>query len=294
MIHKNDLVSVVIPCYNHANFLGEAIESVLAQTYSHFEIIVVDDGSTDNTAEIAAAYRVAQCLRQSNQGLSAARNAGIRNSNGKYLVLLDADDRLLPNALQSGIDAFDRQPECGFVSGHVQNVADDGSPISTPETNCGESDHYRLFLQSCYIRTTGAVMFRSTIFQSGELYNPALVAVADLDLYLRMSRKFPVTCHHQVVIQYRKRPDSMSRDAALMLRESLAVLHSQRKYVKDNPTLMTSYQIGLKTTERHYGDRLMQQIHRGIRHSQWKTVIRDLFVLLIHAPRRLVHAILPG
>src|ERR671912_965329 len=110
------LVSVVIPCYNQAHFLGEAIESVLSQTYPHFEIVVVDDGSTDNTQEVAARYPGVRYIRQENQGLAGARNAGIRRSNGSYLVFLDADDRLLPEALEVGLEHLNAHPECAFVS----------------------------------------------------------------------------------------------------------------------------------------------------------------------------------
>src|SRR5919107_192619 len=105
-----DLVSVVIPCYNQAHFLSEAIESVLAQTYPYFEIIVVDDGSTDNTSEVAGRYSGVRCIRQDNQGLSGARNSGLRHSKGEYLVFLDADDRLLPQALEVGLECLRAYP----------------------------------------------------------------------------------------------------------------------------------------------------------------------------------------
>src|SRR5918997_500688 len=109
---EEGLVSVVIPCYNQAHFLGEAIESVLSQTYPHFEVVVVDDGSTDNTQEVAARYPGVRYIRQENQGLAGARNAGIRRSNGSFLVFLDADDRLLPRALEAGLKALKEHPEC--------------------------------------------------------------------------------------------------------------------------------------------------------------------------------------
>src|SRR5215204_1671374 len=101
------LVSVVIPCYKQAHFLGEAIESVLAQSYPNFEIIVVDDGSPDNTSEVAASYPRVRLVRQENQGLSAARNSGLSRSEGEYVVFLDADDRLLPGALQVGLECLE-------------------------------------------------------------------------------------------------------------------------------------------------------------------------------------------
>ncbi len=100
MVRKDEeaLVSVVIPCYKQAHFLPEAIKSVLAQTYSGVEAIVVDDGSPDNTSEVACRHRDVRCIRQQNQGLSGARNTGLRESRGSFVMFLDADDRLLRNA----------------------------------------------------------------------------------------------------------------------------------------------------------------------------------------------------
>src|SRR5262245_35605245 len=120
------LVSVIIPCYNKSDFLGETIESVLCQTYRHFEIIVVDDGSSDNSMAIAARYASAHYLYQSTQGPSVARNTGLWASKGSYVVFLDADDRLLPAALEIGVNVLAAHPECAFVSGHVQLITKDG------------------------------------------------------------------------------------------------------------------------------------------------------------------------
>src|SRR5438874_6230903 len=99
---KAGLVSVIIPCYNQAHFLHEAIQSALAQTYSHREILVVDDGSADNTAEVTAGFAGIRYIRQENSGVSTARNTGLRESRGEYLIFLDADDRLLPDAVRVG------------------------------------------------------------------------------------------------------------------------------------------------------------------------------------------------
>src|SRR5690348_130160 len=116
--HENaTLVSVVITTYNHARFLGEAIESVLAQTVPPFEVIVVDDGSTDDPAAVVRRYPQLRLIRQRNQGLAAARNTGWRASGGSYLVFLDADDRLLPNALAANLRRLAEWPECAFAYG---------------------------------------------------------------------------------------------------------------------------------------------------------------------------------
>ena len=97
-------ISVVIPCYNHGAYLATAINSVLAQNYQPFEIIVVDDGSTDNTKEVACGFEKVQYLYQTNQGLSAARNTGIKRSTGDYIIFTDADDWFLPDALETNLE----------------------------------------------------------------------------------------------------------------------------------------------------------------------------------------------
>src|SRR5918994_3621037 len=123
------LVTVVIPCYNQAHFLGEAIESVLSQSYPNFEILVVDDGSTDDTSEVAGRYpQQVRLIRQENRGLAGARNTGIGHARGEYLVFLDADDRLLPEALEAGGGGVEAPPGGAFFSGRRGNIEADRSP----------------------------------------------------------------------------------------------------------------------------------------------------------------------
>src|SRR5438552_14718440 len=111
------LVSVIIPCYNQADFLHQAIKSALAQTYSHREILVVDDGSTENIAELTSSYPRVRYIRQENSGVSAARNTALTHSRGEYLVCLDADDRLLPDALDRWVNYLRDDQDCGFAAG---------------------------------------------------------------------------------------------------------------------------------------------------------------------------------
>src|SRR5919112_3168501 len=121
------LVSVIIPSYNHAHYLGEAIESVLSQSYRNFEIIVVDDGSTDNTSEVASHYEEVRLVRQENRGLAGARNSGLAEAEGEYLVFLDADDRLLPRALEVNLTELAAHPQCALVAGYQWLIEADGS-----------------------------------------------------------------------------------------------------------------------------------------------------------------------
>ncbi len=108
-------VSIIIPTYNHAKYLPDAIKSCLAQTYPDIEIIVVDDDSTDNTREVVARYSQVTYIHQPNQGPATARNTGWRQSRGAYLQFLDADDLLLPTKIEKCMAVFDSHPEIGVV-----------------------------------------------------------------------------------------------------------------------------------------------------------------------------------
>src|SRR5713101_1476950 len=164
--HKNvrmpesGLVSVIIPCYNQAHFLHEAIQSALAQTYSHREIFVVDDGSTDNTAEVTAGFAGIRYTRQENSGVSAARNSGLKESRGEYLVFLDADDRLLPEALEVGVNCLHQHPDCAFASGHCRLITAAGWVLAKPEQLHVVRDHYLELLRDNYIWCPGSVIYR--------------------------------------------------------------------------------------------------------------------------------------
>jgi glycosyltransferase involved in cell wall biosynthesis len=125
------LVSVIINVYNGEAYLAEAIDSVQAQTYAHRELIVVDDGSTDGTAGVAARYGDAlRCLRQENAGIGAARNLGIEHARGEYLAFLDADDRFVADKLERQLAAFAEDPSLDMVFGHVREFL---SPDLAPE-----------------------------------------------------------------------------------------------------------------------------------------------------------------
>jgi glycosyltransferase involved in cell wall biosynthesis len=123
------LVSVIIPVYNGESFLGEAIESILAQTYSPLELIVVDDGSTDRTSEIARSYPQIIYIRQTNGGTAAARNQGIQAARGEYLAFLDSDDVWLPGKLTLQMKAFEADPTLEIVSGFVEQFVSLGESL---------------------------------------------------------------------------------------------------------------------------------------------------------------------
>ena len=278
------LVSVVIPCYNQAHFLGEAIESALAQTYPHLEIVVVDDGSTDNIAAVVAGYPEVRCLRQENQGLSAARNTGLRHSIGERLVFLDADDRLLPRAIEVGLSCLRDHPECAFVYGHSRFMAFDGSSFQGPPQPRVEGDYYLALLQGCPIFATGSVMYRREIFELVGDFEPSLSPAADYDLYYRIARQFPIRCHGETIAEYRKHGTSMTRSGELMLRYNLAALRSQWKHVKRSRQQTEAYKTGIRFWKRVWGHYVIEQIRAAMAEGEWKRATEGMLSLLRYSP----------
>src|SRR6266700_4494827 len=278
------LVSVVIPCYDQAHFLSEAIESVLAQSYPHFELVVVDDGSSDNTAAIAGTYPGVRYIRQTNAGLSAARNTGLRHSLGKYLVFLDADDRLLANALEAGLQCFTSHPECAFVYGYGRCMEVDGSwsPGALPQHV--EGDYYLALLRNSPIASPGCVMYRREIFELLDGFDTSLSPAADYDLYYRIARQFPIRCHDQTIAEKREHDTNMTRSSELMLRTSLTALHLQWKHVKRNSERKEAYKIGIKFCKQLYGRPVVEQVHAAVTEGQWKRATQGILTLLRYSP----------
>jgi glycosyltransferase involved in cell wall biosynthesis len=138
----NPLVSVIIPVYNGEKYLGEAVQSVLEQDYRPLEIIVVDDGSTDRSAEIASSYAEVRYFHQENQGVSAARNAAIAMAMGEFLAFLDADDRWTPNKLSVQIGYHLAHPDIGYTITHQRIQLEPGAPVQAAfKRELLETDH---------------------------------------------------------------------------------------------------------------------------------------------------------
>jgi glycosyltransferase involved in cell wall biosynthesis len=282
------LVSVIIPCYNQAHYLGETIESVLNQTHQNFEIVVVDDGSTDNTAEVASSFPQVKLLQQENQGRPAVgRNNGFRASSGEYIVFLDSDDRLVPDALEVGLRHLVDYPERAFVSGHARFIDAKGEPLPTEQRPCVERDHYEALLNENYIWTPGTVMFRRSAIERAGSFNPSLrmKGSEDYDLYLRLARESPVYCHDRAVVEYRQHGNSLSRNSATMLKATLTVHGAQWPYVKGNKRYEEAYRKGRKFYQRYYGEWLVEKIRGHVRtRNEWPQAFEGMKVLVRYHP----------
>jgi glycosyltransferase involved in cell wall biosynthesis len=222
------LVSVIIPCYNQAHYVPEAIKSVLAQSYQNIEIVVVDDGSTDNTREIAERMEV-KYIYQKNGGLSAARNTGIDKSTGEFLVFLDSDDWLLADAIAINVMYLNKRPEAVFVAGSHQKIGANGVIAETRKELT--LTPYQQLLHQNYIGMIAAVMFRRSILQQYR-YDTTLHSCEDYDLYLKITRDHEVINHLQEIAAYRIHGNSMSGNIHRMIHDVSKVLKRQKSNLR--------------------------------------------------------------
>ena len=282
------LISVVIPCYNQAQFLPDAIASVLHQTWPNVELIVVDDGSTDDTSRIAAQFASVRCLRQSNKGLAAARNAGLGCSTGQYIAFLDADDRLLPEALEHGAQCLVNNPDYAFVHGDYRRIAEDGSPANANMVDKpapGRTGYLGL-LENNYIAMHGTVLYRRDILESIRGFDSSLPACEDYELYLRIARQYSFGYHPHLVAEVREHSRKMSRDFSLMLRTSLRVLQSQKPFLNGNKQFEQAFDNGTAFWRECYGERGVASVYFRLRtEGLQRSTLRDMMALFYHYPR---------
>lgn len=283
---SHPLVSIIIPCYNQAQFLDAAIQSVLDQTYPTIEIIVVDDGSTDATHEHALRYPTVHYLHQDNQGLSAARNTGTRVSHGEFLVFLDSDDQLLPEAVQTNAEYLQADAKLGFVAGHFRYINTDGSFQHENERHCIGSDYYVHFLINNFIGMHGAVMYRRAVIEAVGGFDSAMRACEDYDLYLRISRTYPIVCHGALLTEYRRHGQGISNNSALMLASATQILERERRNFADQSDrrLLAAYQRGRTTWRNRYGRELLIGIVDSLKRGQLLVASVRLRDLLPHIP----------
>jgi len=223
---ENPLISVIIPTHNCADYIADTIESVLAQTYGEYEIIVVDDGSTDDTKSALAPYMgKIHYLHQNNRGVAAARNAGIARARGEYIAFLDADDIWFPTKLALQVHALEANPAVGLAFADFLDFDDTGvtrssrlntwpqakawftrHQLGNSEIACGPM--YEELLQACWIHASSAVVKRHVLGVVG-LFGEAFLTGEDYELWLRVAQRYPFLWVNRVLSGYRYRAQSI-------------------------------------------------------------------------------------
>jgi glycosyltransferase involved in cell wall biosynthesis len=231
-------ISVIMPAYNVEQFLAPSIESVLAQTYRDWELVIVDDGSTDRTGDIGEAYarkdaRI-RVIHQDNGGLSAARNTAMRHARGEFFALLDSDDLWDPDFLSSQMAMFASQRDADIVTGNARNLGGhwDGKPArpwpdNRPRPDLAEilRDEEAVFIMS---------IFRRSVYQAVGEFDERMRSNEDYDYWLRAAAAgFQFVRNDRPLGDYRRRNDSLSASDVRMLDGLLGVYRKLRPALVD-------------------------------------------------------------
>lgn len=232
-------VSVVIPAYNYAHFLREAVDSVLNQTHPRVELVVVNDGSTDDTKDILDSYgdRLV-AVHQQNLGLSAARNTGIRTASHAFIAFLDADDVWEPDKLACQMARFAELPaDYGLVACDRGVIYRDGQrqpeeiAFRKTKLTSRELTAANLLMRSHF--SPSAVVARRACFDTCGFFDPALRSTEDRDMWIRIAEQWRLFWDERVLCYIRKHGDNMSANAPRMKRNMLKVLRAARQRNRD-------------------------------------------------------------
>jgi glycosyltransferase involved in cell wall biosynthesis len=198
--------SVVIPSFNSAPVAGRAIESVLSQTCRDFDVVVVDDGSADSTADVLRSYRGRiQCIHQANSGAAAARNRGIAASDGQYVAFLDADDIWYPHKLGEIEKAIAAHPGAGLFYSDYKAVTGEGRPLRVERCRHVVGQGYGFLLLHNFMQTSTVVCKREC-FDACGLFHEAFRRREDWDMWLRIARRFSLVHVPSVLGEYTLEP----------------------------------------------------------------------------------------
>jgi len=212
VILKSPAISVIIPTYNRAGLLARAVDSVLNQTFQDFELIVVDDGSTDRTAEVLAGYQDRLILlSKPHRGVSAARNQGLTSARGEWIAFLDSDDYWLPEKLAVQVDFFLHHPQA-LICQTEEIWYRNGRRVNPGKRHVKPSgDIFQMSLELCLV-SPSAVMIKKDLFSKVGEFDETLPACEDYDLWLRITAKYPVyLLKEPLVVKTGGHADQLSR-----------------------------------------------------------------------------------
>jgi glycosyltransferase involved in cell wall biosynthesis len=225
-------VDIIMPAYNAGRYISAAIRSVLDQTFQDWQLVIVDDGSTDNTAAIVDSFREElgprlTFVQQPNAGLPAARNTAIRHSSSELLALLDSDDIWLPNRLAESVASLQKNPAAGLSYGLITRIDADGKLGETfrgnPKFASGR------IARAIYLREVDlpcpTMTFRRSALEPTGLFDETMRATEDRDLWFRIAQHHEVAFIPEVIALYRTSPQSMSVDLDRMLSSQLKFIH---------------------------------------------------------------------
>lgn len=242
---KNPTVSVIIPTYNRANLVGKAIKSVLSQTYQDFEIIVIDDGSTDNTEEVIRSFKDKKVKYikkyKKNKGISVARNIGIKMARGKYIALLDSDDEWLPEKLDKQSKVLQSEsPEVGVVCSWSYNIDEKGNYISKRCLPKKGGYIYEDLLSTNPI-SVPTVLIRKECFNRVGLFDDLLNAQEDWDMWIRIAKYYRFALIKVPLVKYRLHSNQISKNLGVKIITANRILVKHANELKKRPRVHSKH-----------------------------------------------------
>jgi glycosyltransferase involved in cell wall biosynthesis len=259
---QEPVISVVIPTWNRAQFIAPTIDSVLRQTYAQYEVIVVDDGSTDNTAEILAAYRdkIIYILKQ-NGGVSSARNAGIQAARGRYIAFVDDDDLWLPDKLSLQAQLMEQNPALGLVYCGAVKIRKDGTRIGEARPEKRGAIFKELVCSNHIAGSASAAMVRRDVFSRSGYFDEQLSPCADWDCWIRIAQHHDVDyvdaplVHLTIHDSMQKNIPAMERDTFYILDKYWPLLGSDEQTIRRKHYIYSNHCINFAWKYYEAGDR---------------------------------------
>lgn len=232
MTEESPFVSIILPTFNRADVISRAIESVLNQTYSAYELIIVDDGSTDKTVELVSQYGSGiRYIKQSNSGVSAARNAGIRASTGQYIAFIDSDDAWMADKLAIQVKYFqdNEHLKIGLVCTDVNLIGLDGNRFEKKRKARRSAScviDFMTLLKDPYLGLP-TVMVRADLVSNNNVFDETLKTAEDIDLYLRLGMNHSIGYIHNKLVEVYVSQNSLS-DSAQSYQDNIQVMERYR------------------------------------------------------------------
>ncbi|MEY2832410.1 MAG: hypothetical protein RLZZ574_1668, partial [Cyanobacteriota bacterium] len=223
-INKSPKVSVIIPAYNVIRYIAATIETVFAQTYQDFEVIVVDDGSTDDThnwlAQLSQQEPKVKIISQTNKGVQKARNRAIKEARGEYIALLDADDLWEPTKLQKQVDSLDTNSEAGLCYTWTALADNEGRTTGRVVASHAEGNVWTQLTELNFVCCGSTPMIRRSCFETIGFFAEDLHHSEDWDMWLRIALKYPFVVVKEPLIRYRQHQSNISKNCQSMLETS--------------------------------------------------------------------------
>lgn len=234
---QTPLVSVIIPTYNRAHLLGRALRSVINQTFEDFEIIIVDDASTDGTQTLVNSFedkRISYIKLYLNQGVSVARNIGIQHAQGEYIAFIDSDDEWIPEKLKKQLDVFkDSTHSLGLVYTKSVTVRENNEKPSIIPLFRGNLLPFLLVYN--YIGLTSSPLIKKECFSKVGLFDESLPVSEDWDMWIRISQYYECSFVSEPLFRYHPQPDSIVNISPWAIKAHKSILHKYRHLVAQLP-----------------------------------------------------------